>query len=248
MMNKRTLLSTTILLAMSAGSVQAIPYASTGNNFSMLLPDGTIMGPGGTNDVVMTWDGTINTYQDYLDDTIQVNMTLTSETGFFNTLWYAHDISVFGPGTYTFDTCANNTPEQQVQCFPITMSVDDGQLGVHMLFDWNTALNIDVLNVWDINSVFGDGTNMKVCGPITIGKNCNISTDPWSNDPLTVWSLASTDDDGNGALGIPLVDGPFPGFNPNFNLMLQPVPVPAAVWLMGSGLLGLIGVARKKKQ
>jgi hypothetical protein len=26
------------------------------------------------------------------------------------------------------------------------------------------------------------------------------------------------------------------------------VPVPAAVWLFGSGLLGLVGVARRKKQ
>jgi PEP-CTERM motif len=29
--------------------------------------------------------------------------------------------------------------------------------------------------------------------------------------------------------------------------LLTPVPVPAAVWLFGSGLLGLIGIARKKK-
>jgi hypothetical protein len=28
---------------------------------------------------------------------------------------------------------------------------------------------------------------------------------------------------------------------------LEPVPVPAAVWLFGSGLLGLVGVARRKK-
>lgn len=28
----------------------------------------------------------------------------------------------------------------------------------------------------------------------------------------------------------------------------QPVPVPAAVWLLGSGLIGLVGVARRKEQ
>ena len=28
---------------------------------------------------------------------------------------------------------------------------------------------------------------------------------------------------------------------------LSPVPVPAAIWLFGSGLIGLIGLARRKK-
>jgi hypothetical protein len=28
--------------------------------------------------------------------------------------------------------------------------------------------------------------------------------------------------------------------------LIRPVPVPPAVWLFGSGLLGLIGVARRK--
>jgi hypothetical protein len=31
------------------------------------------------------------------------------------------------------------------------------------------------------------------------------------------------------------------------NADIDPIPVPAAVWLFGSGLLGLIGIARKKK-
>ena len=33
----------------------------------------------------------------------------------------------------------------------------------------------------------------------------------------------------------------------NANLTASPVPVPAAVWLFGSGLLGLVGVARRRK-
>ena len=32
----------------------------------------------------------------------------------------------------------------------------------------------------------------------------------------------------------------------NLNVTVAPVPVPAAVWLFGSGLMGLIGVARRK--
>ncbi len=44
-------------------------------------------------------------------------------------------------------------------------------------------------------------------------------------------------------------NGPFPGSVPGFNGngSLSAVPVPAAVWLMGSGLLGLVGVARRRK-
>ena len=31
-----------------------------------------------------------------------------------------------------------------------------------------------------------------------------------------------------------------------FQVTIEPVPVPAAVWLFGSGLIGLIGIARRK--
>ncbi len=43
--------------------------------------------------------------------------------------------------------------------------------------------------------------------------------------------------------------GPFLGAKPAFNGTgdLSAVPVPAAAWLMGSGLLGLVGVARRRK-
>jgi hypothetical protein len=50
----------------------------------------------------------------------------------------------------------------------------------------------------------------------------------------------------------------FSGWNANFDVRTihldsvsvapQVVPVPAAVWLFGSGLLGLVGIARRKKK
>ena len=67
-------------------------------------------------------------------------------------------------------------------------------------------------------------------------------------------SVASLEDDGIG--GSPMIDGPFPGLNVNFDigsgnsltvLSVSTVPVPAALWLFGSGFIGLVGVARRKK-
>lgn len=61
-----------------------------------------------------------------------------------------------------------------------------------------------------------------------------------------------TDD---GVSGSPMVDGPFYGVNVNFDigsgnslevLSVTSVPVPSAAWLFGSGLIGLVGMARRK--
>lgn len=61
-------------------------------------------------------------------------------------------------------------------------------------------------------------------------------------------------DDGIG--GVPMTSSAFSNHNGNFDIMsvtfqsyvTAPVPVPAAVWLFGSGLLGLVGIARRKKK
>ena len=43
------------------------------------------------------------------------------------------------------------------------------------------------------------------------------------------------------------LDGPFIGTGPTFwTLDIAAVPVPAAVWLFGSGLVGLVSIARRK--
>ena len=98
--------------------------------------------------------------------------------------------------------------------------VGAGQVGGHILFDWGVTADIDVVNVWDV---------CNVCGSYT-------STDGIAGNPVNP----------DGIRGYGMIDGAFVGFNANFDFV-APVPVPAAVWLFGSGLLGLVGVARRRK-
>ncbi|MDH5572852.1 MAG: VPLPA-CTERM sorting domain-containing protein [Gammaproteobacteria bacterium] len=50
-----------------------------------------------------------------------------------------------------------------------------------------------------------------------------------------------------GVPGYPIQKYPFPNENTILNGTVSAVPVPAAVYLFGSGLLGLIGVEKRKK-
>ena len=85
--------------------------------------------------------------------------------------------------------------------------------------------------------------------------NCNIpvaAVFQFTPTDATHFNVITLDTDSNGAPGQPMTAGPFIGFSPAFSgvatqITPAPVPIPAAVWLFGSGLLGLVGVARRKK-
>lgn len=96
--------------------------------------------------------------------------------------------------------------------------------GVNMLFDWSASTNIPVTIAWDVTAT---GNAVGDTGAVTV-----------------VYSTITP------------ASGDFPGFHPAFNGSLSkvsggtppPIPVPAAAWLMGSGLIGLIGVARRRRR
>jgi hypothetical protein len=279
---KKTLIASSVAMALGAPSAYAVgvndlygnaSFTTDSANFTMLggLGNGGVVG--GTNNVVMTWDGDgFNASSDYTGPGSYANVTASSTAPFFGHSWTAHDIQVFTPGTYSFDTTIGGGNGESGM---LTGTVGTGQLGMHMLFDWNGNYNIDVFVVASPGVMFGSGlvystqTNTKgqfKCDTAftgTIIQNCLFDGGPYGSAgaPTTsqVWMLASTDANGDGIMGIPMaLGGPFPGFNANFNANLNQiadisdiptaVPVPAAVWLFGSGLLGLVGIARRKKK
>ena len=276
-MMKKTVIASGIALALgstgaSAALVQSVMGAYDFNtvaaNFTMQTGTGYMQG--GTNNVNMTWDGNaFSASSDYTGIGSVSNVTAASTSAFSSHLWTAHDIQVFIPGSYTFDTSLGFDPDgagpiAHASGGMLNVTVPTGQLGMHMLFDWNTTVNIDVFVVAASGSVYGSGVTRTALN----GSNC-AGTGPtpvqnclWNGGAVTglaptqgqVWQLATVDGNGDGVMGIAMIDGPFAGFNAGFNANFQtvtpdpvnPVPVPAAAWLFGSGLLGLAGVARRK--
>ena len=183
---KKTAIASALALSMGMGIAQGAVMTSA--TFSMFSPGGLV---GAFPDVTGSIGGGA--------------WSVASTSTFFGFNWTAHNGTTFGPGSYTIDT---------IQGGIYSFTVGAGQVGGHILFDWNTAADIDVVNVWDV---------CTGCG-----------------------SYTSTDWDGDGTLGGKMIDGAFPGFSANFDFV-APIPVPAAVWLFGSGLIGLVGVARRKR-
>ena len=194
-----------------------------GSNFTMLNPGGVPFG--GTNDVSYTLD------LSHLNTTVSgptgmyFNATLSSPTPFFSHTWKAHDIRVFGPGSYDFNIDCSVAQIESGTCTPnadpsrnMHMTVGQNQLGAHMLFDWNVSTNIDVVNVWDQNSAWNSnpvdaiGTNDLWSGPTWAGP-AGLAI-----NPSTTWAYVSTDNDGDNINGVRMLDGPFQGFSANFNL------------------------------
>jgi len=136
-------------------------------------------------------------------------------------------VIAFNPNTFSGQPWTmHNTSIQQTpgtNTFgAMTYTVGTGQIGSHALMDWaGLFLNMDVGNVWNVTDLGGGQLELS---PGATGPGTNLG-------------------------GVTMVNG-FTGQTPLIDLHIQapaPVPVPAAAWLFGSGLLGLVGMARRKK-
>jgi hypothetical protein len=94
------------------------------------------------------------------------------------------------------------------------------------------------------------------CDGVTLATQVNLYTINTNMANLGTCTTGMSDD---GIGGDPMGSTAFSGFNANFDILsvhvdsfvptpVGEIPVPAAVWLFGSGLLGLVGIARRKKK
>jgi len=120
---------------------------------------------------------------------------------------------LLAPGTYSIATIEGD-PYTGIQ-------IPSGSTGGHILFDWGSNTNIDVVLTWD------NATGLS--GPVMVN---GVANPP------------------SGVDGLGMIDGPFGGFNADFD-MNQPVsfsgqvPEPMSMALVGSALVGLVGLRRK---
>lgn len=155
-------------------------------------------------------------------------MTIASKgpQPFFGSAWTAHHVRVYGQGTYTFDTtctvqqletgvtlCNNPLDIKNLQTVrDLVMVVGAGQVGAHMLFNWSTSTNIDVINVWNRNDVWADPD-----GTASLKNNLWQGAAGLAPALDANWELVSTDANGDSVNGSPMIDGPFNGYYANFN-------------------------------
>ena len=188
-------------LTMAAGIIGMAGTANAAITFTMRDPSGSTVNidtkvTGGFNVTAGTWN-------------------IASTKAFFGLKWTAHGGVLLAPGTYSIATIEGD-PYTGIQ-------IPAGSTGGHILFDWGSTTNIDVVLVWD------NATGLS--GPVMVN---GVANPPTGVDGLAMDS----------------VDSPFPGYNADFD-MNQPVsftgtvPEPMSMALVGSALVGLVGLRRK---
>jgi len=225
---KKTILTVALLAATGVASAAPVAVTST---FDMYDITGALVNQ----------DATVTGSFDYDAGTWAV----ASDELFFGATWTAYGGALYGEGTHIVSTDDSGVGGEAGP--DMTFTVGEGQTGGVIKFAWGTSFGIDVIQLWD--NATGDSLDVLATQP-TI--ECAL---PFPGAPAEVCSVTSVDTETSldGILGQKMVDGPFIGFSANFDIdggipgAPSAVPVPAAVWLFGSGLLGLVGVARRKK-
>lgn len=187
--------------------------------------------------------------------TILLSTTVIMPTAIATPVAYNIDLTVTGGSTLAFDGVTIG------QVFSATVDLDDQAIGDWYLPSTGSASNFYL----DLNgTIFDTSTNSPV-SPSDHGANL-IGTDPspfsptdssgWMDYILRInWHNAPINSTISGLVisGIDNIDTTWRAWDSitqqqiSGTFTIEAVPVPAAVWLFGSGLIGLVGFAKRKK-
>ena len=173
-----------------------------------------------------------------------------------------------GDGTYSFNAGVAPTQDYPAAVWSIEWSVNSDLSG-----DQHRALNAltyklgvdsdpsagdlwtisDPVNVTYLDNAIGTNSTENGGGAVapdasayaTLIASNNVAQNSWKAQ----WLLSSFDPTVGGRYDFYLAASDSTGqlARTDISVFVAPVPVPSAVWLFGSGLLGLVGVARRKK-
>ena len=147
--------------------------------------------------------------------------------------------------------------------FPGVPTAGTGNFGMdNFYFNYDNSLTVDAINISNMDPSTWNITTDKNAGGGFGFFDFNLSGTGNSRTETLAFSISnvSGDDiasyaigyvDKNGNVGDAYFAAHVGGFNAGNNItsakFATVVPVPAAVWLFGSGLLGLVGIARRKR-
>lgn len=164
-------------------------------------------------------------YDDQLDITWTADANINGGDTWNNQVGWADGLTIDGIGGWRLPNMDVNGDGTVVDCIAVTQAACMDNENGHLFR-------------------YGAGTTFD--GGITVsnpGDFSNIQRDYWSNTEFRRPEFALIFDFGSGA------QAPSPKSFINFAWAVRPgeVPIPAAAWLFGSGLIVLLGIARRKR-